>query len=489
MNLQPKKELTEAEIQRSLRFVIGDGLTTEAMTVLTGGAFLVAMALLMGANNFEIGFLAALPTFTNIFQLISIWLVRRFNNRRLIAVVCSLLARAPLVIISSLLLLFPMSTTIEVLIFFLCFYYLFGSIAGPSWNSWMKDLVPEKSLGAYFSRRSRLTQTLNVILSILIALLLDYIKKYYPQYQLYAYAGMFAAGGMIGITGAFILSRASEPQGVLLHDNIFRLLKRPLKDSNFRRLLMFNSAWVFALNIATPFFTVFLLKSLGIALSYVILLGIISQVGSILTIRLWGTFADRYSNKTIIAICAPLYIGCFVAWCFVGIYTHMYVNMALLVLIYIFTGISTAGINLSLINIGLKLAPREESIVYLSAKNVITAFFSSVAPLIGGYLADFFTNRHLNVRIEWGGPRVTKVFRLLELHEWNFLFLIAALLALVALELLVPVKEAGEVEKEDVRRILRKSVRGSLKEYFLIGHLIGWQQQLWSIIKKSLPYK
>lgn len=489
MNLQPKKELTEAEIQRSLRFVIGDGLTTEAMTVLTGGAFLVAMALLMGANNFEIGFLAALPTFTNIFQLISIWLVRRFNNRRLIAVVCSLLARAPLVIISTLLVLFPMSTTIEVLIFFLCFYYLFGSIAGPSWNSWMKDLVPEKSLGAYFSRRSRLTQTLNVILSILIALLLDYIKKYYPQYQLYAYAGMFAAGGIIGITGAFILSRASEPQGVLLHDNIFRLLKRPLKDSNFRRLLMFNSAWVFALNIATPFFTVFLLKSLGIALSYVILLGIISQVGSILTIRLWGTFADRYSNKTIIAICAPLYIGCFVAWCFVGIYTHMYVNMALLVLIYIFTGISTAGINLSLINIGLKLAPREESIVYLSAKNVITAFFSSIAPLIGGYLADFFTNRHLNVRIEWGGPRVTKVFRLLELHEWNFLFLIAALLALVALELLVPVKEAGEVEKEDVRRILRKSVRGSLKEYFLIGHLIGWQQQLWSIIKKSLPYK
>jgi MFS family permease len=353
----------------------------------------------------------------------------------------------------------------------------------------MKDLVPEKSLGAYFSRRSRLTQTLNVILSILIALLLDYIKKYYPQYQLYAYAGMFAAGGIIGITGAFILSRASEPQGVLLHDNIFRLLKRPLKDSNFRRLLMFNSAWVFALNIATPFFTVFLLKSLGIALSYVILLGIISQVGSILTIRLWGTFADRYSNKTIIAICAPLYIGCFVAWCFVGIYTHMYVNMALLVLIYIFTGISTAGINLSLINIGLKLAPREESIVYLSAKNVITAFSSSIAPLIGGYLADFFTNRHLNVRIEWGGPRVTKVFRLLELHEWNFLFLIAALLALVALELLVPVKEAGEVEKEDVRRILRKSVRGSLKEYFLIGHLIGWQQQLWSIIKKSLPYK
>ncbi|GAA4312295.1 MFS transporter [Compostibacter hankyongensis] len=486
MNLQPKEQLTDEEVQRGLRFVIGDGLAAEAMTVLVGGAFLVAMALLMGASNFEIGLLAALPTFTNIFQLISIWLVRRYNNRRAIAVICSLLARAPLLAVGSLLLLFPATTSVEVLIFFLCFYYLFGSIAGPSWNSWMKDLVPEKMLGSYFSRRSRLSQTLNALLSIAVALLLDYIKKHYPSYQLAAYAGMFAAAGIIGITGAFILSRAPEPRGILLNENIFRLIKHPLKDSNFRRLLVFNSAWVFALNIATPFFTVFLLKSLGIPLSYVILLGIITQVGSILTVRLWGTFADRYSNKTIIAICGPLYIGCFIAWCFVGIYTHMYINLALLVLIYIFTGISTSGINLSLINIGLKLAPRAESIVYLSTKNIITAFFSSTAPLVGGYLADFFLNRHLNVRVEWGGPRFSRVFRLLELHEWNFLFLIAALLAFIALELLMQVKEAGEMEADDVRRILRKSVRGNLKEYFLIGHLLGWQQQLWSIIKKRL---
>lgn len=79
MNLQPKKELNDQEVQEGLKMVIGDGLAAEAMTVLTGGAFLVAMALLMGANNFQIGLLAALPTFTNFFQLLSIWLVRRYN--------------------------------------------------------------------------------------------------------------------------------------------------------------------------------------------------------------------------------------------------------------------------------------------------------------------------------------------------------------------------------------------------------------------------
>lgn len=72
MNLKPKEVLTESEVRRGMNVVIWDGLASEMMTTFTGSAFLVAMALLMGANNVQIGILAALPTFTNIFQLISI---------------------------------------------------------------------------------------------------------------------------------------------------------------------------------------------------------------------------------------------------------------------------------------------------------------------------------------------------------------------------------------------------------------------------------
>jgi len=423
MNLQPKKQLTDEEVQRGLKYVIGDGLAAEAMTSFTGGTFLVAMALLMGATNFQIGLLAALPTFTNIFQLLSIWLVRRYNNRRAIAVMCNLFARVPLFVIGSLPFLFSSANSVNALFGFLFFYYFFGSVAGPSWNSWMKDLVPENQLGAYFSRRTRLNQITNVVLSILLALGLDYIRSHYPQYQLYAYGSMFIAGGIIGISGAFILSKAPEPKTESLKDPLVSVIKRPLKDGNLRRLLTFNSAWVFALNIATPFFTVFMLKSLGISLSLIIVLGIISQVSSILTIRFWGTFADRYSNKTIIAINAPVYIGCFIAWCFVGIYSSMYNNIILLVFIYIFSGIALAGINLSITNINLKLAPREEAIVYLSVQNIFTAFFSSIAPLIGGYLADYFIKRHIDVNVQFSGPRMNKLIRLVQLHEWKKIYL------------------------------------------------------------------
>ncbi|MEJ5961873.1 MFS transporter [Pedobacter immunditicola] len=484
MDLKPKEFLTEEEVQKGLKVVIWDGLTSEVMTSFTGGAFLVSMALLLGASNVEIGVLAALPMFTNIFQLLSIWLVGKFNNRRAVTVYCAFLARFPLIIVG-ILVLTSSSTSINVLIFFLFFYYLFGSIAGPSWNSWMKDMVPENMLGDYFSKRSRYTQTLNVVLSLSLALLLDFVKSFYMEYELTVYGVFFIAAGIIGIIGGVILSKAPEPQSYLSNTNIFALFKRPMQNENFKRLLLFNSAWVFALNIATPFFIVFLLKSMRLPISYIIVLATISQIFSILTIRTWGAFSDRYSNKSIISISAPLYILCMIGWCFVGSFPHLYANMALLVVIQMISGMATSGINLSLTNIGLKLSPKKDAIVYLSVKNIITSVFSSIGPLIGGFLADVFADKSLSLGARWISPGVNQVIRVVSIHDWKFLFIIGALLALISLELLIGVKEVGEVNKDVVRRIMRKSIRSNLKDYFLIGDLIHMHQQLKAVVRKK----
>ncbi|MEX6689655.1 MFS transporter [Danxiaibacter flavus] len=480
---EPKGILTETDVQKGLRLVISDGLASEAMNALAGGVFLTAVALLLGANNFQIGLLAALPTVTNFFQLISIWLVRRLKNRRLICVVCTVLARVPLIITGACI--FYFKGPISLVIIFLFFFYLFGSISGLAWNAWMKDLIPQNILGIYFARRTSYMQIANASLSLILALVVDHIKLHFPEYELTAYSAMFVLAGIIGVYGASFLGRTPEPISKLSEGNIFKLLKRPLTDGNFVRLLVFNSIWIFAINMATPFFTVFMMKSMGLPLSYIIGLTILSQLSGIFTIRMWGTFADRYSNKTIIAIAAPLYIICLIAWCFVGIYSRFAPNIVLLVLIHIASGTMLAGINLCLTNIGLKLAPNEYSIIYLSVKNIITAIFSSIAPLLGGVLADFFMERKITIDGIWSGPKLHKIFHLISLREWNFLFLISAVIGLFAVQLLVNVKETGEVDKENVRRIMRSSIKSNLREYFLIGHLINWQEQLAAIIRRK----
>jgi len=464
MNLRPSEKISPNQLNKGLSYVIADGLSAEAMVVFTSGTFLTAMAIHMGATNFQLGLLAALPTFTTIFQLASIWLVQRFNNRKVITSVFNLLARLPLLAIGIMPLLFTGSTTIQVLLVLLFFQHIFGDIAGASWNSWMKDLIPGERLGSFFSKRSRMAQTLNVTLSLATALCIDYVKTHYPAHEITAYTTLFLAGGVLGMFSVFLLLRTPEPQPTVIEGKVFGLFGKSLKNKNFRNLLAFNSLWAFALNLATPFFAVFMLKTIGLPLSYVIGLAIISQLSSIAFLKLWGNYSDRFSNKTIINICAPLYITCILAFAFTAMPSSKPATLAMLLVIHVVSGLSTAGINLALSNIGIKLAPKNEAIVYISAKNMFVAFFSTIAPMIGGLLADFFADHQLQWNVQLTSANGTSSIKMLNLQGWNYFFIIGGLLALASMRLLGKVKEDGETHKDKVRMHMRAALRNKLRK-------------------------
>jgi len=69
MGFLVRDTLTEEEVQSGLRSVIKDGLASQTMATLTGGVFLVALALKLGASNLVIGLLAAIPPLTQLIQI------------------------------------------------------------------------------------------------------------------------------------------------------------------------------------------------------------------------------------------------------------------------------------------------------------------------------------------------------------------------------------------------------------------------------------
>lgn len=462
MNVRPSQSISEQQLSKGLKNVLADGLSSEAMVVFTSGTFLTALAIHMGASNFQLGLFAALPTFTTIFQLASIWLVRKFNNRRVITALFNFLARLPLIAIGIMPMMFSGSTTIQVLLVLLFFQHIFGDIAGASWNAWMKDLIPQQRLGGFFSKRTRMAQTLNVTLSLATAICLDYIKRNYPAQEITAYTTLFLAGGALGMVSVYLLLRTPEPIAEPIEEKVLPLFWRSLKNANFRKLLVFNSVWAFALNLATPFFAVYMMKTLGLPVAYLIGLGILSQLSGILSLSIWGRYSDWFSNKTVINMCAPLYVLCILAYAFVGLSSSKTVILGSLALIHILSGFSTAGINLSLSNIGIKLAPKNEAIVYLSAKNMFVAFFSTIAPLVGGLLADLFANNTIGISFQLSGSRNMQM-NLLHLQGWNYFFIIGGALAWLSLRLLNNVQEEGELKKSLVVVHMRSSLKSRLK--------------------------
>jgi MFS family permease len=447
--LQPTEKLTEQQTQSGLNYIVKEGLAAEAMVNLTGGAFLVSMALYLGASNFQIGLLAALPVLTNVFQLLSVWLVQKYENRRAISVITTFVARFALLIIGILPFVFISGLNVQVLIFLLSFHYFFGSISGASWNSWMKDLVPEKMLGTYFSHRTRVIQILSVISNFLVAFFIDFMKSQHPDKLITTYFVMFLIGAGFGMLGLFWLSKAPEPKAKVEKSDLFKSLGKPLKDKNFRKLLVFNSFWAFSLNLAIPFFSVFMMRTIGLPLSYIIAFTMIGQISSIFSVKMWGMFTDRFSNKTIINICAPIYIVSILAMAFTALPTVQLLSVVMLVVINILSGFSTAGINLAIGNMGMKLAPREEAMAYISVKNIIVSLCSALAPLLGGFLADFFAAQQEAWNFKW---------------DLSYFFVLGAVLAMLSLRTLKSVNEKGEVQKSKVVTYMGLKLRAQLRD-------------------------
>ena len=75
------------------------------------------------------------------------------------------------------------------------------------------------------------------------------------------------------------------------------ILTEPLRDPNFSQLLRFLWVWGVASNIAIPFFIVYMLTDLELALPVVISLVVLGNITHVLFVRVWGPMADRVGSK------------------------------------------------------------------------------------------------------------------------------------------------------------------------------------------------
>ncbi len=456
----------------SYKKIITEGMMTEAMTTFTNPIILTAIFVLIGASNLTIGVVAALPVFSNLFQLVSIWLVGVYNNRRMISVLCSVLARIPLLLLG-IYIFTAESLSSSVLIALLFVFYLFGSIAGPSWNSWMKDFIPEEKLGAFFSRRTMYMQIVSLVLFLAITGSIELVKKNWEGKELVFYGGILFLAGVIGLSGAFLLSKVPEPKSHKMEGSFLSVLGIPLRDMNFRGLLIFQSVWAFAFGMTNPFFAVYQLTTLEFSVTKVLLLSLVGQFTGILLIKRWGALSDRYSNKTILMVLVPVFMLALILWCFLDPRNNLVFNTILVIFIQFLLGSCQSGITQCINNITLKLSPSNLSIVYLSTKNMLISVFASFAPIVGGILADSLADYHFEILARYNHDGKEFLYYVVSIQEWTFLFLIGAIIVYIASQLLNMVKEKGETEKDIVVDFMRARVYNNIKTYFAMGSIIS----------------
>lgn len=437
------------------------------MVILVTGAFLPGMALALGASNLVIGLLASLAPISQMAQIPAILLVEKFELRKLITVLAAAASRMALVAAAFTPFLVPEAFRVPFFTLFMVLFFFGGSVAGCSWNSWIKDIVPEKIMGRYLASRLAAATALGAALSLTAGFSVDGLTAVYDD-PARAYAVIFLIAAACGLFGAGLLTKVPEPKMETREGGSSWLssLIEPVKDPIFRKLLIFSAAWSFTVIMSGAFFAVYMLKRIGIPMSGVILLALLSQVTNIYFFRVWGRIADHFSNKSVLAVTVPLYLLLLLTYPFTTLPERYSLTIPLLVFIHLIGGISTAGFNLCAANIALKLAPRGKATAYLGANAFCAGLAATIAPLIGGLVGSFFAIKEISINLFYR-PDVAEVgeavaISALNLRGIDFVFCAAALAGLYAWHRLSLIEEAGTVSESEVRDQVFASVRNSV---------------------------
>ncbi len=446
-NMKPH-QLSSKQTQKSLTWVVRDGIAAQIIESLTTGPIIIAIALLMNASNILIGYLVALPYLCNIAQFPGAYFVEKFHKRKWQCLTISSFGRMIFLPIGFLVLNpdIPYASYYLALLYTLrCFCSGFST---SSWNSWMKDLIPGQILGRFFA--SRLSKM--IIAATTVNLLAAIILSFWSFQVKYFYAALMFLAFFTCLIGIYMYYRISEPK--METDNIkesfIKKFKKVFEDRNFTKLMSFLAFWNFSINLAVPFFTVYILKKLNLPMSLVLVLTTITQLMNVWVMEMWGKISDKFSNKSVLLTTGPLYILCIFMFLFTANPNPHILTIPLLILIYIFIGIAQAGITLATGNITLKLAPKGRATVYLSVNGIINAFASGIAPLIGGSLADFFADKELFFTLNWQSNISEFDLYVFGMRHWDFFFFFASVLATLSLILLRGVREEGDVEEKVV---------------------------------------
>ncbi len=471
----PRDDLSAAELDDGLAWLVRNGVGGQMMETLSVGAFVTAYALELGATNLAIGLLAAIPHITQLLQLAGVPLADRLRNRRLLSIVAAGLSRPMFLVIAAAA--FVPDSDLALLIVAIAFAvrFSFTALMSCGWNSWMRDLVPEGSMGRYFSRRLTAMTLIGIVLGLASGAFIDLWTEYAQWPARHAYAILFVGAFIGGSYSVFCMTRVPEPRmarptGDL---DLLRRLGTPFRDPNYRQLMLFLGSWNFAVNLAAPFFTVHMLKTLNIDLMTIMVLTTLSQLANVAVLRWWGTIADRLSNKSVLAVCAPLFIGCIFAWTFTTFPEPHALTMPLLVVIHVLTGIATAGVTLASGNIALKLAPRGDATTFLANNSLVNSVAAGIAPIVGGLFADFFMRRELSLTLRWHEPGLDVTFDTLSIAQWDFFFLLATLIGIFSIYRLSRIVEVGEVSERIVLNEMLLGVKRSVRNLSTIAGLIS----------------
>ena len=390
------RTVTDDNLELSRRRFVLEGCLANAIFTLTSGAFLVGYASYLGANEQFNGIIVALPLLANIIQMFSPLVLEKLPGRRPLIVALCLFYRTLL----CLMMFIPFVTDSKParLLILGSMYFLAYCASGfltPASASWIISLVPEKLRGRYFGLRDMCILASAAVVSLVMGRILDLFKLHNQDYL--GFVVVFSVALIITLFNVLTLKRIKEPE-VKPYDqtlDIKRLISIPLRDKQFRKVVLLNILWNLSVQFSLPFFSVYMVNGLKLSYTYIMVIGIILSCVQSYSARIWGRISEKRSWEfTVVASMAVLGIV-HVTWSFINHSTYFLI----IPFVQVLAGIGWAGVNLSLFNIQFKYAPQEGRTVFVGFNAALAGAAGFFSALMGSVVVGALSGIKIDIKV------------------------------------------------------------------------------------------
>jgi hypothetical protein len=293
----PPLIISKESVRTSLRASTLDGVLATVFGSVTTGVLLTNFLLELGATSVEIGLLSSIPLFVNLLQPLGAYLGDRTTSRHWYSMLIFGSSRFLWVILLLLMAGVSYSHTErhQLLMWTLgvvSITHILGSLGSASWFSWMAALVPRQLRGRYFGVRNSAANLVNLICVPLMGWGVSTWKGGAIQgYGIVLFLGIIC--GLLSLAFQFFIIDVN-PQTA--HQDCKRVARRDatqaaskwFKDANFLRFLLYYSTWTFAVNLSTPFYSLYMLDNLQLDVGLVTLYSSLTSGANLLMLMMWG---------------------------------------------------------------------------------------------------------------------------------------------------------------------------------------------------------
>ncbi len=361
-----------------MRFSLIDGLFAAFMLgIITD--YITPFALALKATNSQIGILASFPILIAAFvQLKSADLVERAKSRKKIVSTFVLLQGLTFIPIILIPYLFKWQSVLF-LIIFVALFTIFGAIAFPAWASLMCDHIPHRSRGKYFGWRNKVMSSVTVFSGFLAGIILHITNKN----VFVGFSIIFGLALVSRLFSFYFLTRMSELPFRVKNEAYFSFLDfiKRIRESNFAKFTFFVASFSFCVSLASPFFSVFMLRDLGFNYFTYTLIVTTVTIANILFIDRWGREADRVGNIKVLRATSIVAILLPSLW----IINH---SPLYLIFIQIIGGLVWSGFNLCAINFIYDAAAAEKRARCVAYFSFCNGLAICLGALLGGFLVN-----------------------------------------------------------------------------------------------------